>query len=334
ADLSSVKVLTKDPGTGADTVTPFVPASGGGTLAVYETEAAWAEASTKNPKEKEVEAGTMVFIKETGDLILADDLAASFKSADARISVDYRRDGFSTGELRPEYYYNCKNVSDADSSKHIAYEKYEVDTNGFIALYDNGYPKEIGYDIEYAIAFRQNLSVNLEANDVFDMDIYQDMSDMISAVDSSIKAHDKVTEIEKMMNMEMYQGTYTDTSVTPSVERNYQDTLTQWKAQAQKEADYYDDNLQKLFSRYIGKADDYLEEMSLALTKVGCKADQLAMTQDRMNDQQETVQELQSRNDDMNLSDIILKYTAAYTAYQSSLTAAGKLGSVSLLNYI
>ena len=50
--------------------------------------------------------------------------------------------------------------------------------------------------------------------------------------------------------------------------------------------------------------------------------------------QQETVQELQSSNDDVDLSDIVLKYTAAYTAYQSSLTAAGRLGSVNLLNYI
>ena len=53
-----------------------------------------------------------------------------------------------------------------------------------------------------------------------------------------------------------------------------------------------------------------------------------------MNSQQETVMELQSKNDDLDLSEIILKYTASYTAYQASLTAAGRIGDLSLLNYI
>ena len=58
------------------------------------------------------------------------------------------------------------------------------------------------------------------------------------------------------------------------------------------------------------------------------------MVNDRMSEQQETIQSLQSSNDDLDLSDIIIKYMAAYTAYQSSLQAAGKLGEQTLLNYI
>ena len=53
-----------------------------------------------------------------------------------------------------------------------------------------------------------------------------------------------------------------------------------------------------------------------------------------MSEQQETVEELKSTNDDMDLSEILMRYTSAYTAYQSSLVAAGKLGDVTLLNYI
>ena len=36
------------------------------------------------------------------------------------------------------------------------------------------------------------------------------------------------------------------------------------------------------------------------------------------------MEELKSKNEDRELSDIILEYTAAYTAYQSSLQAASK----------
>jgi flagellar hook-associated protein 3 FlgL len=84
----------------------------------------------------------------------------------------------------------------------------------------------------------------------------------------------------------------------------------------------------------LGNVDSYLEDINLSITKMGCRGDQLAITKSRMNNQQQTVEELQSTNDDMDLSDIIIKYTAAYTAYQSSLTAAGKLGQQTLLNYI
>jgi flagellar hook-associated protein 3 FlgL len=110
--------------------------------------------------------------------------------------------------------------------------------------------------------------------------------------------------------------------------------LNDWLKAEQKEADYADDNMQKTYSELLGNVDSYLEDINLSITKIGCRGDQLSMTKTRMNNQQETVEELQSTNDDMDLSDIIIKYTAAYTAYQSSLTAAGKLGQQTLLNYI
>ena len=160
------------------------------------------------------------------------------------------------------------------------------------------------------------------ASDVFDASIYQDIQDMLDAVSNAVDAHDKLEKIEGMIKASQYQ----------SIED--QERLSQWKNAVQKEADYYDDNLKQLFSRYIGKGDVYLEDIALNITKVGCKSDQLAMTKNRMADQQETLQDLQSTNDDLDLSDIVLTYTAAYTAYQASLTAAGKLGQVSLLNYI
>ena len=43
---------------------------------------------------------------------------------------------------------------------------------------------------------------------------------------------------------------------------------------------------------------------------------------------------LKSNNEDRELSDIIIDYTAAYTAYQASLQAAGMLNQTTLLNYI
>ena len=53
-----------------------------------------------------------------------------------------------------------------------------------------------------------------------------------------------------------------------------------------------------------------------------------------MSNQQQTITELKSSNEDKELSDIIIEYTSAYTAYEASLQAAGKINQNTLLNYI
>ncbi|MCR5546241.1 MAG: flagellar hook-associated protein 3, partial [Lachnospiraceae bacterium] len=178
----------------------------------------------------------------------------------------------------------------------------------------------VNYDINYTVSANQELTVNMEANEFMDHNIYQDMGDMISIVQKAIAANDKVKEIKNMLEQDQYAA--------------YTDQLNEFLEAAQKEADYANNNLQNSYSELLGNVDGYLEDVNLAITKIGCRGDQLSMTKTRMNNQQETVEELQSNNDDVDLSDIIIKYTAAYTAYQSSLTAASKLGQQTLLNYI
>jgi len=271
----------------------------------YEDEEAWAAA---NSGKKIVADDKAVFIKSTGEIILGNELAKTMRENKSEIIVDYDKTGFKAGELRPEFYYDC--TDNTNSLSPVNYKRY--DNNGEL----------IRYDIEYNIATNQNLGVNIEAVDVFDSNLIQDVGDMINAVNAAVNAHDKVDKIKSMMKENQYA---TD---------QYQEKLNEWLEAAQKEADYADDNVQKLFSSNIGKADNYLSDISLAVTKVGCKSDQLSITEDRVGNQQSTVSKLQSDNEDVDLSQIILEYTSAYTAYQASLTAASKLGQVSLLNYI
>ena len=273
------------------------------TATTYEDEEAWAaDKGSKTVGENEV-----VIIKKTGEAIFGNTIAATLRQNKSELTFEYEKTGFKEGELRPEFYYDCVKTVDAQDT---TYKRFD----------DNG--ELIRYDIEYNVATNQNLGVNIEAVDVFNSNLIQDVGDMISAVNAAINAHDKIDKIKTMMNENQYA---TD---------DYQEKLNLWLEAAQKEADYYDDNIQKLFSANIGKADSYLSDISLAITKVGCKSDQLSITEDRVGNQHTTVSQLQSDNDDLDLSQIILEYTSAYTAYQASLQAASKLGQVSLLNYI
>ena len=202
--------------------------------------------------------------------------------------------------------YQVKNVK----GNKITYEKYDAKGN------------EIYQDIDYIIAVNQTLTVNTNASDVFNADIGRDVDEMINAVKAAIDANDKVDKIKDMMNQAAYSGV------------SAQENLQTWLEAAQKEADYANDNLQKLYDSYIGNFDEYLSDVNLAITTVGSKGDRLELTETRMSNQQLTVKTLKSNNEDRELSDIIIDYTAAYTAYQASLRAAGMLNQTTLLNYI
>ena len=295
--------------------------SGITSVKVYPSEKEWEAASTKDPKEKSVEDNEIVVIRETGELIFGKTIAADIQSGKASIDVTYDKKGFDKGELRPEYYHDSVDYTDPSFGKEITYDKFEEklvnDGTG-----DKKTVSKKNYDINYTIATNQEIAVNLEADSVFDTRIMQDIKDMTDAVTDAINAHDRVAKIKSMMS----EGRYADD--------DSQEKLSKWLKEAEKEASYADDHLDKWFSTVLGHCDTYEGEINLANTRLGCKQDQLIMVEKRMSEQQETVMELQSENDNLDLSDIILKYTAAYTAYQSSLTAAGRLGQQTLLNYI
>lgn len=294
------------------------------------------------PMNKFVPEGAVVIIKETGDAIFSENTATALMTDKVNLSFDYTKKGFNKGELRPEYYFDSvlrvdENGNQMGAKKTdalgkimtddagntiyegIRYDRYDKtrDASGNYVL-----TKQALYSIDYTISQNQTLGVNLEAEECFNHDIYQDMDDMIDAVSKAMAAHDKVEKIKEMQKEDQYQAD------------PYPEKLAGWLEIAQKEMDYYDNNLSKLYSTTLGKLDTYLGKINLAITDLGCRSDQLKLTEKRMSDQQETVEELKSNNDNIDLSQIIMDYTSSYTAYQSSLVAAGKLGEQTLLNYI
>lgn len=283
-------------------------------VTVYDTLEDWAAANGNKYAINEDTDGdgkpdTMkaVFIKETGEMILGANASSQLRSGKASLDLNYTKTGFDKGELRPEYYYNCTNIT--DPANEIPYIKYE-----------NG--KEVYQNIEYVVAANQTLTVNTAASDVFDAALCRDVDELIEAVRFAQEANEKVAQIEKMQGMQEYASD------------DCQAALEDWLAAAKKERDYADDNMQKLYNSYIGNCDKYLEGINLAKTEVGSKGASLELTKNRMSNQQTTMETLKSTNEDRDLSEIIIDYTAAYTAYEASLQAASKVNQNTLLNFI
>ncbi len=297
------------------------------TVETFKNETEWSEyeIAAADPADDPIKAkGTktvpddsIYIIRETGDIIMGKNAAATLKEKEAVFDVTYTKTGFDEGEIRPEYYHNCTKTADPKNKVPVDYTKYTYDES------TNNYKiNRIYFDIEYTVAANQTMNINTEACDAFTNDIQRDLTELIDAVKNQIAAHDKYDQLKKMKSETQYQS---DT---------VQAELEIWIEALKKECDYFDDNIQKLFKTEIGKIDEYYATISLSITDLGCKKDSLNLTGNRVGDQRETVQSLQSQNDDLDLSQIIIDYTAAYTAYQASLTAAGKLGDSTLLNYL
>lgn len=287
------------------------------TVYVFENESDWADWSSKNATgenalKKYVPDDAMVMIKETGDLIFGKNVSDQMSAKETTVAVNYDKNSFSAGELKPEYYYDCVdntavNYSDIDG------------TIGQRQVYDR---TDTHYDINYTVAVNQTLTVNLQANEIFDSSAQQDMKDLIAAVTNAQNSDTKRQKIQALMKDADYQDEAT------------QAKLAEWYTAANKEYDYYKDYMKDSFERVLGNCDTYLNKANLGETTLGCRGDELKMTKLRMDEQQESVTDLKNKNDNMDLSTIMMNYTAYYTAYQASLVAAGKLGQQSLLNYI
>lgn len=245
--------------------------------------------------------GQVIFFKETGEIVLGEGVANHINSQKLQLGITYEKQGFAEGEVRPEHYFDCKNITDENNT--IEYKKENQ-------------------EIKYTIAFNQDITINTQASEVLDANISRDVDELTNAVEAAISAHDKVAKIESMMKEQQYSS------------EEAQKALGTWLEAAKKEATYADDNMQKIYARGITKFQKHQDRVKLARTDLGSRENRLKLTENRMANQQTSFEQLKSRNEDMELSDIIIEYTAAYNAYQASLQASAKANGQTLLNYL
>ena len=268
-------------------------------LTSYETEKAWEAAKG----ERIVGDDEVIFIEETGEFIFGKNVANTISDNKADIHVEYTKKGFANGEAKPYYYYDCRDITDDDPRHHVSYTKQDQDIN-------------------YTTASNTLTTINTQADTIFGTEIQRDVNELVNVIQRSINANTKVEKLKVMMSEAQYQ------------DEESQAMLQSYLDAAQKEADFADDNVQKTYEHYITRFDGYMENVNIAIIDVGSKQNSLSLTKVRVENQQTTIEELKSNNEDRDISDIIIDYYASYNAYTSSLTAAGKLNESNLLKYI
>lgn len=249
----------------------------------------------------------IIFDSASGELIFGDTVANAFDAGKASFSFTYDKNGFEEGELHPEYFFNCtKYMTDRDD---IVYKNFD----------ENG--EWITQAIKYNIASGQQMQINIEARDVFDPNIRRDITELIDVVQFAISANNIVNEIETKIKT----GDYTDSEI---------EQLNKWLNAAKKQRDYANQNMHDTYSSYITKFQGYLDDIDLGITNLGGNQARVELTKNRMSVQKSTFKELKSVNEDMDLSDLVINYTAASVAYQAALQSAAKIGRMTLLDFI
>lgn len=297
----TVKVVVMDPGTTNASLSAGVGTANPISYRVTDT-------SSLRDANYAIGDNEIVFDQENGELIFKDGVAKALDEQRASIRFDYEKKGFEEGELRPEYYFNCT--------------KYTSD-KGPIDYTDN-YDEEGNWKtqgIYYNIAGGQQMQINTEAREVFNSDIRRDIDELIDIVSTAITAQTTVDDIKKKID----SGNYDEAQLKQ---------LNEWYDAAKKQLDYAKQNMHDTYSSYIKRFQGYLDDVNLEITDLGGRGERVALTKNRMSVQQSTFKELKSINEDMDLSDLVINYTAASVAYQAALQAAAKIGQMTLLDFM
>ena len=258
------------------------------------------EAIAANPNFKN-ETGQIYFVYDTGELVISDDLYDQFRNSQ-EISFAYEKEQFAKGDVRPEMYFNCVDITDINNN--IEYTQ----TDG-------------GQNINYTINFNQSIRVNTLGSETLSYKIGRDIDDLCNALQNVADIEEKIRKLNDKYNSEVYS------------EAEKADMETMLEA-CERELDYARSYMESIFSKELTRVASYQQTVDLQLADLGARSKRLTLTKSRLTEQNTTFSDLKSKNEDAELEDTIIKYSAASTLYEAALTAASDCVKQSLINYI
>ncbi len=257
-----------------------------------------------------------VFVAETGEILLGDEVYASLQenqalTAGTEIRITYEKDSWKEGDLRPEHYFACTAVTgNADgSTTTIAYNQEYLEG------------EEETQIIEYDVGYNQKIRVNTTAREAFTHDLGRDIDDLENALASLTEINATVEDLENVLDG-LTEGT-----------AEYDKVQKQLDA-ANKAYDYVRENVHSMFEGTITSMQSYLDMTNIAVTDNGTRSSRLELISNRLMDQKTTFETLQSENEDIDISEVVIQLTSTELTYEAALMATGKIMQTSLMNYI
>jgi len=279
--------------------------SGGSGLTAYQY-----LALDDNDKNSDAAAAKRIFLlADTGELVFGSDIAdklSSLKDIEGvdTISVKYDKSRFNSGDLRPEHYFECKELSDGDTI--VDPTTYDI----------------FNQDIYYTVGTNQNIQINTHADEVFDTQIVRELDDILDAINDYNAAEEKVNRLKAMQQD------------TTAYDETAQAKISVMLDAANKELDIAGNRLQKRYETGIGAFKAFYEQANEANTGCGTRDSRLTLISNRLMEQKNTVKTLASNNEDADITELAIDVKEAELVYNAALMSTGKINQRSLMDYI
>ena len=271
-------------------------------------------------------AGKAVLIPETGELLIGAKLYANkFEKipTDREIRINYNKDSWKDGDLRPQHYFACVDQTADLAAEHVKYNQEEyVNTANNPATIEKYIPMEkVSQVIEYDVGYNQKIRINTTADEVFKVNVDRDVDDMKLALAQLEEINTSRDNLKNMLDgMDENEAGYANLKATYEA--------------ADKAFTYIRENVQKKFENLITKVQGTLDDTSIAITDNGTRGSRLDLVANRLMTQKTTFQTLQSSNEDVDVTEVTIQLTSMEYSYQSALMATSKIMQNSLMNYI
>ena len=145
---------------------------------------------------------------------------------------------------------------------------------------------------------------------------------MMAAVQNTVDIENQISKVESMKKEEKYAGTDDQKKLDDILEG------------LNKQKDLAKDQMTKAFEKGIGQMQGYQEKISNAKADVGNRIQRLDLTKTRLTEQKTNFTSLKSQNEDIDLEEVVVNYTAAQLVYNAALSAASKVVQQTLLDFI
>lgn len=238
---------------------------------------------------------SIAYVKETGELLLGKNVFETI-SGGADVSVTYNKTGFDKGELRPEHYFTCTN-----ETKGVSYTKSDQPIN-------------------YTINFNQTITINTQAQDVLPHSMARDLDELINSVVAAVDVQTKIESLNKRLETETDEDTITSINYMLEV--------------LDLELSYAEDNMKNAFSFGITAYQQHQNKLSTELADIGARLIRLSLNEDRLETQKLNVEDLKSKNEEIEEEEVTVEWAAAEAVYDASLATAAKVVQKSLLDFL
>jgi len=259
-----------------------------------------------------------VLIQETGELLIGEEVYKQLMKQEDNVNtvfdetsllITYEKSNWEKDDLKPEHYFKCEDLT--DTSDVITY-------NAAYIVPGEEVEKQV---IEYDVGMNQTIQVNTTADEVFVHAIGRDVDDLIAAMQEVVDMEETVARLESMA---------ADTKYTEEERKIIKNQLDA----ANKALTLLDEKAQKLFESGITKMQGHLDTANLATTNCGTRGMKLDLIQNRLMSQKTNFENLESENENVDVTEVAVKLTSAELTYEAALMATGKIMQTSLMNYI